>query len=86
MAKDASTGKKIAIGAAVTIMISVTPAATASSTISWMTGLSMIGSISLGIALVCGKNRVPRPAAAMTAFLTGGYCIYLDCIKDRAVS
>jgi hypothetical protein len=27
----------------------------------------MIGSISLGMALVCGKKRVPKPAAAMMA-------------------
>src|SRR3990167_2312989 len=34
-----------------------------------MTGLSTIGSISLGIALVWGRNRVPNPAAGITAFL-----------------
>jgi hypothetical protein len=33
-----------------------------------MVGVSIIGSISLGCALVAGKNRVPNPAAGMTAF------------------
>jgi hypothetical protein len=32
-----------------------------------MMGLSTIGSISLGWALVAGKNRVPSPAAGKTA-------------------
>ena len=32
-----------------------------------MSGLSTKGSISLGEALVAGKNRVPRPAAGKTA-------------------
>ncbi|SCU18830.1 Uncharacterised protein [Staphylococcus aureus] len=31
-------------------------------------GLSKIGSISFGIALVAGKNLVPKPAAGMIAF------------------
>ena len=48
------------------------PAATASSTTYWMAGRSTIGSISLGIDLVAGRNRVPRPAAGMTALRTGG--------------
>src|SRR4051812_20240371 len=46
------------------------PARTASSTTYWIAGLSTIGSISLGCALVAGRNRVPRPAAGMTAFVT----------------
>jgi hypothetical protein len=29
----------------------------------------MIGSISLGMDLVAGKKRVPKPAAGMSAFL-----------------
>ena len=33
-----------------------------------MIGLSTSGSISLGCALVAGRNRVPRPAAGKTAF------------------
>jgi hypothetical protein len=35
-----------------------------------MTGLSTMGSISLGIALVAGKNLVPRPATGITALVT----------------
>src|SRR5690242_18782030 len=53
-----------------TMMTSVMPAATASSTTYWMMGLSMMGSISLGMALVMGKKRVPMPAAAITALVT----------------
>src|SRR3989442_12712407 len=44
------------------------PEATASSTPYWMMGLSTTGSISLGWALVAGRNRVPRPAAGKPAF------------------
>ncbi|GAB3758699.1 hypothetical protein GCM10027599_26430 [Yimella radicis] len=33
--------------------------------------MSTTGSISFGIALLAGRNRVPRPAAGMTAFRTG---------------
>jgi hypothetical protein len=29
----------------------------------------MIGSISFGIAFVCGKKRVPKPAAQIIAFV-----------------
>src|SRR5215218_4763028 len=46
------------------------PAATASSTTYWMAGLSTRGSISFGCALVAGRNRVPSPAAGMTALRT----------------
>src|SRR6476469_9900921 len=55
---------------AVTKMISSMPAPTHSSTISWMLGVSTIGSISFGIALVAGKNRVPSPATGKTALRT----------------
>ena len=55
----------------VTISTSVRPAATASSTTYWIAGLSTTGSISLGVALVAGRNRVPRPAAGTTALVTG---------------
>src|SRR5690242_1368041 len=48
---------------------SVSPADTASSTTYWMAGLSTTGSSSLGTALVAGRNRVPRPAAGMTALV-----------------
>jgi hypothetical protein len=34
-----------------------------------MAGLSTTGSISFGIAFVAGRNRVPSPAAGMTAFV-----------------
>ena len=50
-------------------IISVMPAATASSTAYWISGLSTIGSISFGCALVAGRNRLPRPATGNTAFL-----------------
>src|SRR5699024_8193475 len=46
-------------------------AATASSTTYWIAGLSTTGNISFGVALVVGRNRVPSPAAGMTAFVTG---------------
>jgi hypothetical protein len=34
-----------------------------------MAGRSTTGSISFGIAFVAGRNRVPSPAAGMTAFV-----------------
>jgi hypothetical protein len=43
------------------------PADNASSAAYWMSGLSTMGSISLGLALVAGKKRVPRPATGKTA-------------------
>src|SRR5262245_33304811 len=52
------------------MMMSVSPARTASSTTYWIAGVSSSGSISLGCALVAGRNRVPSPAAGMTAFRT----------------
>src|ERR1700691_811396 len=54
----------------VTSSTSSRPALTASSTTYWMAGLSTTGSISLGVALVAGRNRVPRPAAGTTALVT----------------
>src|SRR3954467_8877914 len=54
----------------VTKIISVIPAAAASSTAYWMSGLSTIGSISFGLALVTGRKRLPRPATGKTAFLS----------------
>src|SRR5882757_11107417 len=53
----------------VTKIISVMPAAMASSTAYWISGLSTTGSISFGLALVAGRNRVPRPATGNTAFV-----------------
>src|SRR5579875_594861 len=46
------------------------PECRASSTPYWIIGLSTIGSISLGWALVAGRKRVPRPAAGNTALRT----------------
>src|SRR3954471_17475947 len=54
----------------VMMRMSVSPAATASSTTYWIDGLSTTGSISLGWLFVAGRKRVPSPAAGMTAFLT----------------
>src|SRR5712672_3537071 len=48
------------------------PASRASSTPYWITGLSTTGSISLGTALVAGRNRVPIPATGKTALRIGG--------------
>src|SRR5580704_11864870 len=53
------------------------PASRASSTAYWMTGLSTTGSISLGMALVAGKNRVPIPATGNTALRTGRGAVML---------
>src|SRR6201985_2290438 len=46
------------------------PAAIASSTAYWISGLSTTGNISFGLALVAGKKRVPRPATGNTALVT----------------
>src|SRR5574339_461885 len=54
----------------VTKIISVMPHAAASSTAYWMSGLSTIGSISWGLALVTGRKRLPKPATGNTAFLS----------------
>src|SRR5450755_612380 len=53
----------------VIIRTSSSPARVASSTTYWMAGLSTTGSISLGVALVAGRNRVPIPAAGITALV-----------------
>ena len=53
----------------VTKIMSVIPAATASSTAYWISGLSTIGIISLGLALVAGRNRLPSPATGNTALV-----------------
>ena len=47
------------------------PADSASSTAYWISGLSTIGSISFGLALVTGRNLVPRPATGNTQVFTG---------------
>src|SRR5882672_9018921 len=46
------------------------PADRASSAAYWIKGLSTMGSISLGLALVAGRKRVPRPATGNTATST----------------
>src|SRR5881409_3519554 len=51
-------------------IMSVIPAAAASSTAYWISGLSTTGSISFGLALVTGKKRLPRPATGNTALVT----------------
>ena len=48
------------------------PASRASSTAYWISGRSTTVSISLGIALVAGRKRVPRPATGNTAVRTRG--------------
>jgi hypothetical protein len=57
----------------VTMIISVQPAHMASSTKICITGLSIMGNISFGKALLAGKNLVPNPAAGITHFLI--FCI-----------
>src|SRR5919201_729689 len=52
--------------------MSVMPAAAASSTAYWMSGLSTTGIISFGLALVTGRMRLPKPATGNTAFLSFG--------------
>src|SRR6266567_2462411 len=54
----------------VMMRMSSIPAFTASSTTYWIAGLSTTGSISLGELFVAGRNRVPSPAAGMTALRT----------------
>jgi hypothetical protein len=52
----------------VTIAIVFIPASMASSTPYWINGFVRTGNISLGIALVAGKKRVPYPAAGKRHF------------------
>src|SRR5450759_495086 len=59
----------------VTMITCSIPLAMASSTPYWMVGLSTRGSISLGCALVTGRNRVPSPAAGKIALRTRGRVI-----------
>ena len=51
-------------------MMFLMPAWTASLTMYWISGLSTMGSISLGIALVAGSILVPSPATGITARVT----------------
>jgi hypothetical protein len=55
----------------VTKISSSMPAARASSTAYWISGLSTTGSISFGIALVAGRNRVPNPPTGNIALRSG---------------
>src|SRR4051794_10855418 len=54
----------------VMMRMSSSPALTASSTTYWIAGLSTTGSISFGELFVAGRNRVPSPAAGITALRT----------------
>src|SRR5438094_7206498 len=72
----------------VTKIMSVMPAAAASSRAYWMRGLSTTGIISFGLALVTGRNRLPKPATGKTAFLSFGIAApqdlaQLGLIDDR---
>ena len=58
------------------------PAARASSTAYWISGLSTTGSISLAVALVAGRKRVPRPATGRTALRNG--LITVSSLVSRA--
>src|SRR5919109_215838 len=62
------------------------PAASASSAAYWMSGLSTIGSISFGLALVAGRKRVPRPATGNTANRTGAGRLTGSCVSGTCVS
>src|ERR1017187_10996059 len=66
----------------VTMMMFWTPECLASSTPYWIKGLSTSGNISLGMALVAGRNRVPSPAAGNTALRTF-LVIYYSLVPRR---
>src|SRR6202162_1615742 len=68
----------------VTIMILSIPEATHSSTTYWISGLSTTGSISLGCALVAGRNLVPSPAAGRTALRTRFGFSAMNDLRDRS--
>src|SRR3972149_1882626 len=63
----------ISFDSVVTIMTSSMPDINASSTSLWMTGVSIMGSISLGTDFVNGAKRVPRPAAGIMTLRTFGF-------------
>src|SRR6478752_4463816 len=67
----------------VIIRTSLRPTLTASSTTYWMAGLSTTGSISLGMALVAGRNLVPSPAAGITALRTEQLVVVTVLIYPR---
>src|SRR6185503_19395265 len=51
------------------------PALIASSTAYWISGLSTTGNISIGLALVAGRKRVPSPATGNTALRILIFCL-----------
>jgi hypothetical protein len=53
--------------------------AVASSTTYWMAGLSTIGGISFGVALVAGGKRVPSSAAGTIVLRTGRRKLEISC-------
>ena len=57
-----------------TIAMSVMPASTASSTAYWISGFDRTGKRALGTVRVTGKNRVPKPATGITAFVMCLFC------------
>jgi hypothetical protein len=65
----------------VTIAIVLSPASIASSTPYCKSGLVNTGNISLGMALVAGKNRVPYPAAGNKHFLIIFYPKYIIVLR-----
>src|SRR5437764_4346857 len=69
----------------VTKIMSVMPAAAASSRAYWMRGLSTTGIISFGLALVTGRNRLPKPATGKTAFLSFGIAAPQDLAQLRLI-
>ena len=70
----------------VTKIISVRPAATASSTAYWMSGLSTTGIISFGLALVAGRKRLPKPATGNTAFVIARISSHPSSSRRRPAS
>jgi hypothetical protein len=58
------------------------PASIASSAAYCMSGLSIIGNSSLGIAFVAGKNLVPNPATGKTAFRIFGTNLINSSFKN----
>ena len=65
-------------------IMSVMPAAAASSTAYWISGLSTTGSISFGLALVAGRKRVPRPATGKTALVIFFMVLFLIELPSTA--
>src|ERR1700722_18523662 len=65
----------------------VAPAARASSTAYWISGLSTTGNISFGLALVAGRKRVPRPATGNTAVrITDFGIVLIKLLQQRQLN